>query len=85
MNYWILPSNEDTFRLTDCLKENNLVDWKQHNNFEVGDVVFIYNSTPNHRITHEMSVERVNVPSILESLKVVKMMKIESLIEALDS
>lgn len=63
MNYWILPSNEDTFRLTDCLKENNLVDWKQHNNFEVGDVVFIYNSTPNHRITHEMSVERVNVPS----------------------
>ena len=60
MNYWILPSNEDTFRLTDCLKENSLVDWKQHNNFEVGDVVFIYNSTPNHRITHEMSVERIH-------------------------
>ncbi len=63
MNFWILPSNEETFRLTDYLKVTNVVDWRQHNNFEVGDIVFMYNSQPYHRITHKMSVERVNVPS----------------------
>ncbi len=63
MNYWILPSNEDKFRLSDLLKVRKLVDWKQHNNYEVGDVVFMYNSRPWHRILYMMSVERVNVPS----------------------
>lgn len=63
MNYWILPSNEDKFRLSDLLKVSKLVDWKQHNNYEVGDVVFIYNSHPLHRILYMMSVERINVPS----------------------
>lgn len=64
MNYWILPSNEETFRLSDYLKVSNQVDWRQHNNFEVGDVIFIYNSRPYHRIMHKMSVIRVNVPSV---------------------
>ncbi len=63
MNFWILPSNEEKFHLNDCLKEYRMVDWRQHNKFEVGDVVFIYNSKPLHRITHEMQVVRVDVPS----------------------
>ena len=64
MNYWILPSNEKVFRLNDFLKTHNVVDWVQKNNFEVGDTVFIYNSKPEHRITHQMTVERVDVPSV---------------------
>jgi len=63
MNYWILPSNEDTFRLSDFLKVSRLVDWRQHNNFEIGDIIFIYNSRPHHKITFKMVVERVNIPS----------------------
>ncbi len=63
MNYWILPSNEDSFKLSDLLKDHSFVDWKQHNNFEVGDVIYIYNSRPWHYITHEMRVEQIDMNS----------------------
>ena len=48
MNYWIISSNEEIFHLEDMLKTNEVVDWRQFNNFEVGDIVYIYNSKP-HR------------------------------------
>ena len=42
MKYWIVPSNNGTFRIGEAIKEQNgLVDWRQSNNFSVGDIVFI--------------------------------------------
>lgn len=63
MNYWIIAQSDEVFRLEDLLKEQDVVDWKQFNNFEVGDIVYIYNSKPYRRIRYKMEVIRTNVPS----------------------
>lgn len=62
MNYWIVPSNEQQFLLSDLLKTTDIVDWRQHNRYEVGDIVYIYNSKPYQRIRYKMEVIRTNVP-----------------------
>lgn len=63
MAYWIIASNENRFRLLDYLKDCNIVDWQQYHNFEKGDIIFIYNSHPYHRIICEMYVEETDIDS----------------------
>ena len=63
MNYWIIPANPKRYRLADVLKELEVVDWRQHNNFEIGDIVFIYNSRPDSQILYKMEVTAVNLTS----------------------
>jgi len=64
MTHWIVPSNELTFRLIDCMKEHNAVDWRQGKYYyAVGDIVYIYNSWPHQRILYKMQIDRINVPS----------------------
>ena len=63
MNYWIISSNEEIFHLEDMLKNNEVVDWRQFNNFEIGDIVYIYNSKPHRRIRYKMEVIRIDVPT----------------------
>ena len=38
MKYWIVPSNNNKFRLADFLANHGYVDWKQKNRFSVGDI-----------------------------------------------
>ena len=61
MNYWIIPANPNRYRLFDVLRDMQSVDWRQHNNYEVGDIVFIYNSRPDSRIVLRMEVTAVNM------------------------
>lgn len=61
MNYWIIPANPNRYRLAEVLRDMNTVDWRQHNNFEVGDIVFIYNSKPDSQILYRMEVIAVNL------------------------
>lgn len=64
MNYWIIPSNENKFNLAKFLStHNNVVDWKQSANFEVGDVVYIYCTKPQMRIRYKMDVIATDIPS----------------------
>ena len=63
MNYWIVPSNKESFDLDELLKEHNVVSWRSRNRFQVGDVVFIYSSSPTKRITYQMFVSEVDVQS----------------------
>lgn len=64
MTYWIIPSNEYTFRLIDCLRETDVVDWRQGRyRYNVGDIIYMYSSWPQQRIISKMVVERINVPS----------------------
>ncbi len=63
MNNWIIPSNSKKFDLAKFLsKHNNVVDWKQSANFEVGDVVYIYCTKPEMRIRYKMEVLKTNIP-----------------------
>ena len=61
MNYWIIPANPNRYRLAEVLRDMSTVDWRQHNNFEVGDIVFIYNSRPDSQILYRMEVIAVNL------------------------
>lgn len=61
MNYWIIPANPNRYRLAEVLRDMQSVDWRQHNSFEVGDIVFIYNSRPDSQILYKMEVIAVNL------------------------
>ncbi len=63
MNNWIVPSNSSKFNLARFLSlHNNVVDWKQTSNFEIGDVVYIYCTKPQMRIRYKMEVIAVDIP-----------------------
>lgn len=62
MTYWILPWNKEVFNLPQCLKDFGFVEWRKRNNLVVGDIVFIYCSTPLKQIKYMMKVSKINIP-----------------------
>ena len=62
VTYWRISSNDSVFRLEDCLNENKSVDWRQSFSPKVGDIVFIYRSSPIQRICYMMKVTKINIP-----------------------
>lgn len=61
MKHWIIPSNNNIFRLSDFLVEYGYVDWKQRNNFQIGDIVYIYSTKPESKIRFMMEVTRTDM------------------------
>lgn len=61
MTHWIVPSNNNKFRLSDFLLNFGYVDWKQKNKYSVGDIVFIYSTMPEGRIRFMMRVEKIDL------------------------
>ena len=62
MKYWLVISNNSFFRLDDYLEGGrSSVTWRQTNNFEVGDKVFIYTTAPKCCISYEMNVAAVEL------------------------
>lgn len=63
MTYWIIPWNAEKFDLTGCLERfKGEVDWRQNNNFEVGDIAFMYCALPAGRITYMCEIIKVCIP-----------------------
>lgn len=61
MRYWIVPSNDNTFRIGDAIKaQNGMADWRT-DKFSVGDIVFIYKTNPEKRIHYKMEVVKVKM------------------------
>ena len=61
MKYWIVPSNDSTFRIGDAIKaQGGLVDWRT-DKFSVGDIVYIYKSKPDQSIRYKMEVIKVKM------------------------
>lgn len=61
MRYWIVPSNDSTFRIGDAIKaQNGMADWRT-DKFSVGDIVFIYKTNPEKRIHYKMEVVKVKM------------------------
>lgn len=61
MKYWIVPSNDSTFRIGDAIKaQGGIVDWRT-DKFSVGDIVFIYKTVPEKRIHYKMEVLKVKM------------------------
>ena len=61
MKYWIVPSKDSTFRISDAIKaQNGLVDWRT-DKFSEGDIVFIYKTIPEKRIHYKMEEQKVKM------------------------
>ena len=56
MNYWIRAYNHQRFRVADFIRDYGFIDWGMRNRFEVGDIVFLYATAPESRITFMMEV-----------------------------
>lgn len=63
MNYWIIPANPNIYRLAEVLKDMQSVDWRQRNNIQIGDIIYIYNSRPDSQILYKMEVIAVDLTS----------------------
>ena len=62
MKYWIIPANPQRYKLKDALRElNGIIDWRQHNKFEIGDIVYIYCSKPISQIIYKMEVIETDI------------------------
>lgn len=66
MTYWIKSNNVKDFRLDDWMRNHNDVPWRRTNNFEVGDIVFMYTSSPVKRLTYVFRVEKLFVTPPVE-------------------
>ena len=61
MKYWIVPSNDRTFRIGDAITaQDGLVDWRT-DKFSEGDIVFIYKTRPEQCIRFKMEVTKVKI------------------------
>jgi len=61
MRYWIVPSNDSTFRIGDAIAaQYGMADWRT-DKFSVGDIVFIYKTIPEKRIHYKMEVIKVKM------------------------
>lgn len=62
MKVWIIPSNDNIFRIDDAIREQDgLVDWRISNRYRVGDIVFIYKPKPVQCIRYKMEVVAVGL------------------------
>lgn len=62
MKYWIVPCRESVFLIDVALEANKkengetFVDWRQSNDFAVGDVIFLYKTSPKSQVAYRMEV-----------------------------
>ncbi len=54
---WLIPSNNKFFDLDGCFKKYGCVYWRQHVNFQKGDIGYIYSAYPNSAILYKVSID----------------------------
>ena len=59
---WMMPSNNNIFRVDDCIDDRGVIFWRQYNNFSVGDYIYLYGTKPESRIKYLMQVEETDIP-----------------------
>lgn len=63
MTYWMITYDKKQFDINGCLANIGSTDWPQlKNKFEVGDIVYMYCSAPEMRVTHKLRISEINVP-----------------------
>jgi len=58
---WILSANPKKYDHVGSFMKNGYIDWRQHNNFEIGDIVYVYTSKNVHRINAIGKVAATNM------------------------
>ena len=63
MTNWIFPYNKNKYKLDEILNERDIIEWGQRKyKLQPGDIVYLYCSAPEKRITHKMVVVETNIP-----------------------
>ena len=61
MKYWILSCDTSRYDIHTLFKKDGFCLWNQRRDFEVGDVVYIYESKPVSKIVYKAVVEEINI------------------------
>ncbi len=58
---WLIPANPNFYDHETSFEKNGVIDWKQTVNYNVGDIVYLYITKPDQRITTKTIVTKVNI------------------------
>lgn len=58
---WLIAANHNMYNHTKAFKELPFIDWKQKNNYSVGDKVYIYSASPIQAIEFLVEVIKINI------------------------
>lgn len=76
---WIVPANPKYFNLDRAFAKNKEILWKQSNNIQAGDIVYLYVAAPVKAIRYKCEVLKSDIPYKYEdtNLKINRVMKIK--------
>ena len=59
---WMIPANTKYFDVAGCFEKHGFVYWRQHFNFQTGDIVYIYVSSPESAVRYKCVVDGHDLP-----------------------
>ena len=59
---WMIPANPRYFNIEQCLEKYRCVYWRQHFNFQTGDIIYIYVSSPDSAVRYKCEVDGHDLP-----------------------
>ena len=59
---WTLPANTSIFDCITCFNERKYIDWRENNNFQVNDIVYIYLANEPKKIRYKTRVKAIHIP-----------------------
>ena len=59
---WMIPANPKYFNIEGCLSKHGSVYWRQHFNFQTGDIIYIYVTSPESAVRYKCVVEGHDLP-----------------------
>ncbi len=59
---WIIPGNPKYFDITGCFEKFGFVYWRQFYNFQKGDIIYLYLTSPESAIKYKCLVEEQDLP-----------------------
>lgn len=59
---WMIPANPKYFDIASCLSKHGSVYWRQHFNFQTGDIIYIYITNPESAVRYKCVVEGHDLP-----------------------
>ncbi|MCR4880748.1 MAG: AAA family ATPase [bacterium] len=62
MQYWLRSANSKMYDHKGAFDKFGFIDWRQHNKFNINDIVFIYSSSNDKRIRYKTIVEKIDIP-----------------------
>ena len=81
VNEWIIPANPSYYDVINCFNNDDTINWKQSNNINVHDIVYLYVARPYSAILYKCEVVETNIPYHYsdDNLTISKVMRIKLL------